>query len=145
MTQTIKIKKLYEDSQLPIQASKEAAAYDVYCHRVRFKDGVAICYLGIAMQPPKGYRICLVARSSLSKYGYVLGNHFGIGDPDYTGEYQFRFRPIPRNGTIEPFPYNPGDRIGQIFLEEIIPTTFEEVEELDSTQRGSGGFGSTGK
>ena len=121
------------------------------------------------MTPPEGYRICLIPRSSLSNYNWVLGNHFGIGDEDYTGEYQFRFRPIPRSiysdsslekeydygntyqyvkteSTLEfdEFPFKPGDRIGQIFLEEVIPIEFEEVEELSITERSTGGYGSTG-
>lgn len=140
-----KIKKLYEDSIVPEKMSEEAGALDIYCHRVDIKDGVFVCYTGIAMTPPKGYRIALVPRSSLSKYSYVLGNHYGVGDRDFTGEYQFRFRPINTNkGEILQFPYNKGDRIGQMFLEKVIDFEFEEVDSLEETKRGDGGYGSTG-
>lgn len=103
------------------------------------------------MSPPKGYRIALVPRSSLTKYSYVLGNHYGVGDADFTGEYCLKFRGIPVEtsyvGTAlryEPFPYKEGDRIGQMFLEKVIEFEFEEVAELTETERGTGAYGSTG-
>ena len=70
---------------------------------------------------------------------------------DYLGEYQYRFRCIPYKKMLlsdaleyERFPFKVGDRIGQIYLEEVIPIEFEEVEELSETIRGTGGFGSSG-
>ena len=151
----IKIKKLYNDSKIPIKMSEKAGAYDIFCHSVeKLDEDFYICKTGIAMTPPEGYRICLVPRSSLTKYKWILGNHFGIGDEDFSGEYQFRFRGIPknyndsfgyRNFSYEDFPFKEGDRIGQIFLEEVIPIEFEEVEELSETERSNLGFGSSGK
>ena len=79
-----------------------------------------------------------------------MQNSPGLGDPDYTGEYAFRFRAIPAlTGynhffTYPEIPFNVGDRIGQMYLEEIIPIEFEEVGDLPKTVRGDGGFGSTG-
>ena len=71
-------------------------------------------------------------------------------NPDFLGQYRYVFTSIPYRKSIDEelqhpdFPYKVGDRIGQIYLEEIIPIEFQEVEELEQTQRGSGGFGSTG-
>ena len=151
----VKIKKLYEDSIIPKKITQDAGAYDVYCHRIeKVEDDLVICYTGICLQPPSGYRICLVPRSSLTNHKWILGNHFGIGDADYTGEYQFRFRAIPAfikslNGIMsylnyQNFPFKAGDRIGQLFLEKIDEIEFIEVEELSETERNTGGFGSSG-
>ena len=141
----IKFKKLHPDAKMPVKSTEFAGAYDVFCTKVELstnKNGhpLFICYTGLAMQPPIGYRIKLHARSSISKYSIFLANSVGIGDADYTGEYQFRFA---CTGYVK-CPYEPGDRIGQIYLEKEIPTIFEEVEELTKYDR-EGGFGSTGK
>lgn len=98
----------------------------------------------------------------MTKTKWILQNSPGLGDCDYRGEYQYRFRAIPafftrieyknnvhtgRTDALQytKFPFNVGDRIGQIYLEEVIPIEFEEVEELSNTSRGEGGFGHTGK
>ena len=83
----------------------------------------------------------------------MLANGIGVVDSDYRGEWEFRFVPVTyiRNIALqkvpdqEDFPYKAGDRVGQIFLEKVIEMDFIEVEELTSTTRGEGGFGSTGK
>jgi len=157
----VKIKKLHPDAKVPEKGSDLAGGWDVFCTEVvKESDDFVICKLGIALQPDKGFKVTLVPRSSLTKTRWILQNMPGLGDPDYTGEYQYRFRAIPfakvyytddlmKNMKIESaypeFPFKPGDRVGQIYLEEIIPIEFEEVEELEETGRGSGGFGSTGK
>lgn len=160
----IKVKKLAYNAQLPKRSTEKAGAWDVFCTEVeRIQEDEYICHTGLSMTPPQGHRICLVPRSSLTKHRWVLGNHFGIGDEDYTGEYQLRFRGIPKYVDLvgysdsshfqegsnykldyDCFPYKVGDRIGQIFLEEVIPIEFEEVSELKDSVRGEGGFGSTG-
>lgn len=157
---TVKFKKLHPDAKIPEQGSVLAGGWDVFCTEVvKESDDFVICKLGFALQPPPNYKVTLVPRSSLTKTKWMLQNMPGLGDPDYTGEYQYRFRALPTSWILEvnyigertakftyqEFPYQPGDRIGQIYLEEIIPIEFEVVEELDSTDRGTGGFGSTGK
>lgn len=151
----IKIKKLHKDAQIPKQATELAGGWDVVVTEIiQEADDFVICKLGFALQPPSNYKITLVPRSSLTKTKWLLQNSPGLGDPDYLGEYQYRFRCIPinyndsfghRNFDYQLFPFNVGDRIGQIYLEEIIPIEFEEVEELSITERNDGGFGSTGK
>lgn len=149
----IKVKKIHPNAKIPTRATEYSGGWDVYCTEVgpRANDFV-ICKTGLAMQPPPGYKITLVPRSSLTGTNWILQNSPGLGDPDYIGEYQFRFRAIPigkgpyiTDFMYSEFPYKPGDRIGQMYLEEIIPIQFQIVEELEETNRGSGGFGSTGK
>jgi dUTP pyrophosphatase len=155
----VKIKKLHKDAVLPKQATELAAGHDVIATEIiQEADDFVVCKLGFALTPPPGYKVVLVPRSSLTKTKWILQNSPGQGDEDFTGEYQYRFRAIPdkiklelnkftrsKSELIYPlFPYNVGDRIGQIFLEEVIKFEFEEVSELSDTERGSNGWGSTG-
>lgn len=149
----LKIKKLHSNAVIPKQASELAGGWDVTCTEIVQKSpDFIICKLGFALQPPAGYRVILVPRSSFTKTKWIMQNAPGTGDADYLGEYQYRLRALPiRNnilGTAFEYPEVPfkvGDRIGQIYLEEVIPIEFEEVEELTETERGTNGFGSTGK
>lgn len=156
----VKIKKLHKNAVIPKKATNLAAGYDVVVTEIeKVSDDFVICKLGFALTPPSGYKVVLVPRSSLTKTRWILQNSPGQGDEDYTGEYQFRFRAIPENVEQKGgdygssiyweleyplFPYVIGDRIGQIFIEKVIDITFEEVNELSETERGSGGFGSSG-
>lgn len=144
----IKIKKLHPNAVIPKQASELAGGWDVTCTEIiQEADDFVICKLGFALQPPPNYKITLVPRSSITKTNWILQNSPGLGDPDYLGEYQYRFRCIPNVSPnpfkYQEFPYKIGDRIGQLYLEEIIPINFVEVEELSDTERGTQGFGST--
>jgi dUTP pyrophosphatase len=146
----VKIKKLHPNAVIPKQASELAGGWDVTCTEIIQESAdFVICKLGFALQPPPNYKITLVPRSSITKTHWILQNSPGLGDPDYLGEYQYRFRCIPNVSPnpfqYQEFPYNVGDRIGQLYLEEIIPINFIEVEELSDTERGTGGFGSSGK
>ena len=166
----IKYKKLNENFVLPFQAHTNDGGFDVTCTEIIQEDeDFVICKIGFACELPEGYKLTLVPRSSFTKTKWVLQNTPGLGDPSYTGEYQYRFRAIPisivkngnfftrliekfRGNQIEKytigypeFPYKVGDRIGQVYLESVIPTTWVEVSELNATERGDGGFGSTNK
>lgn len=146
----VNFKPLHPNCHLPAKATELAAGWDVTCTEIeQSNEDFVICKLGFALTPPSNYRIVLVPRSSLTKTHWVLQNSPGTGDPDYTGEYQYRFRAIPtgiEDGrlTYEPFPYKVGERIGQIYLQKIIDIKFEIKINLNETTRGAGGFGSTG-
>ncbi len=146
----INIKKLHIDAQIPNKASKFAGGWDVTATEIIYdSENFVICKLGFALQPPTNYKVTLVPRSSLTKSNWILQNSPGLGDPDYIGEYQYRFRCMPVNIIdnklqYESFPYIIGDRIGQIYLEKIIPMQFHYVDTLVNTIRGAGGFGHTG-
>ena len=80
----IKIKKLYKDSKLPIKGSEKAACWDVYCHSMEVKEnGKVYCKIGLAMQPPEGYKIVIVPRSNLTKHYWIINNSPIQGDEDY--------------------------------------------------------------
>ena len=155
----VKIKKFHKDAVTPKQATEFAGGWDVTVTEIKkVEDDLVICKLGFALQLPKGYKLTLVPRSSLTKTHWVLQNSPGLGDCDYRGEFQLRFRGIPigyeknpfknmgetvSNLTYEQFPFKIGDRVGQAYLEEVIPMEFKVVDELSETKRGEGGFGST--
>lgn len=139
----IKFKKLYADSKLPVKGSLDAACYDVYAHSSDYTYPGKVTYnLGFATEIPKGYRAVIVPRSNLSKHKWVLGNSIGIIDSDYRGEWMVNFHSL--RGDYQTPPYAVGERIAQVYFEPILDVEFEEVDDISDTQRGSGGFGSTG-
>lgn len=150
----VKFKKLHKDAKLPTQGSVEAGGWDVYVTEIELAPNMVntyICKLGFALEVPKGYRVILVPRSSITKTNLIQQNSPGLGDSDYRGEYQYRFKQLPygvdsenENLLYPIFPIEVGDRIGQIYLEEVIDIEFIESD-LTETERGEGGFGSTGK
>ncbi|MFR5898062.1 MAG: dUTP diphosphatase [Neglectibacter timonensis] len=97
---------------------------------------------GIAVAVPTGYMGCIYARSGLaSKHGLAPANCVGIVDSDYRGEVKVALH----NYSNEPYIVDVGDRIAQLVIQPISLCTPVEVEELDETDRGVGGFGSSGK
>lgn len=96
---------------------------------------------GIAIQLPPGYEAQVRPRSSISKKSLVLINSPGTIDSDYTGEIIVRFKEVDNRNDI----YSVGERIAQIVIVPVPAVSFVEVDELESTKRGSGGFGSTGR
>ena len=139
----IKIKKLYEDSVIPTRGSEYAAGYDLYAH-----EGVTIqphetakIGTGVAIQPPKNSFGAVFARSGLAaKQGLRPANCVGVCDYDYTGEYIVALH----NDSNEERVVEKGERIGQVLFLPYANVTFVEVDELEETERGDGGFGSTG-
>jgi dUTP pyrophosphatase len=149
----VKIKKLHPNATIPKQATELAGGWDVTVTEIQTFEGdddIVICKLGFALQLPKGYKLTLVPRSSITNTKWFIQNSPGLGDGDFLQEYQLRFRALPiEYGYDFPyikypeFPYKVGDRVGQVYLEEVIPIEFEEVEEFDITND-RGGYGSTG-
>lgn len=139
----IKIKKLYEDSVIPTRGSEYAAGYDLYAHEgATIKPhGTAKIGTGVAIQPPKDTFGAVFARSGLAaKQGLRPANCVGVCDYDYTGEYIVALH----NDSNEERVIEKGERIGQVVFIPYVNVTFVEVDELDATERGAGGFGSTG-
>jgi dUTP pyrophosphatase len=146
----VKIKKFRDNAQLPQKMTEGAACFDVFASDIeKVEEDYYICKLGIGLTPPKGYKVVLVPRSSLTKTRWMIINTPAQGDEDFYHEYQLRFRAFP-GGLIwntndlyyEEFPFKVGDRIGQMFIEKVIDFEFEEVDELIVTDR-LGGYGST--
>ena len=145
----IKLQKTTEDARMPIKGTADAACYDVYAHSITVSnDGKVTVGLGFKTEIPKGYKGIIVPRSNLTKYFWVLNNSYGVIDADYRGEWMAIFTPVPIlsgivSGTTS-FPYGVGDRVAQIYFEVILPITFDVVPELEQSDRGEAGFGSTG-
>jgi|ERR1044072_7644338 dUTP pyrophosphatase len=152
---TIRVKKLNEKAVIPRNMSIDAACFDLVATEIIQEDEnlVTVKY-GFATQIPVGYKVCIAPRSNLTHKGWIMGNSPAQIDADYRGEWMSKFESIPVNinqkmsgmTLLYPdFPYKIGDRVCQCWVEKIVDTEFEEVEELTSTIRGSGSFGSTGK
>lgn len=139
----IKIKKLHEDSVIPTRGSEYAAGYDLYAHEgatIKPHETAKIG-TGVAIQPPKDTFGAVFARSGLAaKQGLRPANCVGVCDYDYTGEYIVALH----NDSNEERVIEKGERIGQVVFIPYVNVTFVEVDELDATERGAGGFGSTG-
>jgi dUTP pyrophosphatase len=139
----VKFKKLKENAKLPTKGSVEAGAYDVYATSIEYIGRDTFSYgLGFAVEIPNGYRLMIVPRSSFTKTNYLMQNTPAIIDSDFRAEISLRFRSL--SATKVP-PYGIGERIAQCYLEKVIDIEFEETSTLTDSERGSGGYGSTGK
>jgi dUTP pyrophosphatase len=137
----VKIKKLHQDAVIPVYAKPGDAGLDLTAiSEVWNKDNTMVTYgTGLAVEIPEGYVGLLFPRSSVSKTTLNLANSVGVIDSGYRGEIMFKFRYL-EEGMI----YDIEERIGQLIIMPYPQVEFEEVEELSSTERGEGGFGSTG-
>lgn len=140
----VKIKKMSENAIMPEYASVGSAGADLYnaSGEVTVGAGESVAIgTGIAMQIPEGYVGLVYARSGLAcKSGLAPANKVGVIDSDYRGEIKV----VLYNHSKEARTVASGERIAQIVIAPFIRCEFEEGE-IDSTQRGEGGFGSTGK
>ena len=143
----IEIKKLNENAQIPTRGSEKAAGYDLYaCIE---EDSITIpahstvkIGTGLAIAVPDGYFGAIFARSGLAaKQGLRPANCVGVADSDYRGEYIVALH----NDTDEDKVIAKNERIAQLVIMPYLSVEFEEVDTLDETERGAGGFGSTGK
>ncbi len=132
-----------EGLDLPHYATTGAAGMDVVsAEDVTLAPGARHAVAtGLALAIPPGYEIQVRPRSGLAlKHAITVPNTPGTIDSDYRGELKV----IMINHGSEPFPIARGDRVAQLVLAPVIQAVWDEVEELDETERGAGGFGSTG-
>lgn len=141
----IKIKKLKDNAVVPTRGSKYAAGADLYSaeNDLYIEDRQTVMIgTGIAMEIPKGYVGLVYARSGLAcKEGLAPANKVGVIDSDYRGEIKVALY----NQSGQKKLVKKGERIAQIVIAPFLAPEFTEVSELDETDRGEGGFGSTGK
>ncbi len=140
----LKIKKLDERATIPTYGTVDAAAADLYAlldNETTINPGEMVMIgTGLAMEIPKGYVGLIYARSSLgSKKGLAPANKVGVIDADYRGEVKVPLY----NHSKEPQTVSPNERIAQIIFTPYLKADFKEVDTLDETIRGAGGFGST--
>lgn len=137
----VKIKKLVKGAVIPSYAKSGDAGMDLTATSV-WREDDNICYgTGIAMEIPKGYVGLVFPRSSNSKKDLFLTNSVGVIDSGFRGEITFKFKSFFGTDKI----YNIGDRVGQIIIMPYPNIEFVEVDELSETERGCGGYGSTGR
>ena len=137
------VKILNEYAQLPTRGSKDAAGLDLYCpfHIKVPADSQKKIPLGVAVEIPKGYMGLLVPRSSMSKTPLRCANSVGVIDADYRGELSISYENI----SCSDYTIARGDRIAQLIIVPIAIVDVEEAQTLSETERGDGGYGSTGK
>jgi dUTP pyrophosphatase len=139
----VKIKKLDKSATIPSYAKSGDAGLDLTSiSKSKEKNGMYTYGTGLAIEIPEGYVGLLFPRSSLSKYDLMLTNHVGVVDSGFRGEITFKFKQV---GSYIPREYEIGDRVGQLLIIPYPQIELEEVTDLNETERGSGGFGHTGK
>lgn len=154
----IKLKRLSNDAVIPQRMTEGSAGFDMTASSMEY-DSILDCYIyhtDIAVEIPKGYVGLAFPRSSNRKTEAYLANSVGVIDSDYRGEIMFCYKlrtsakinkdisAIEREWYGTGAPYSKGDRIGQLVIVPIPDITFKEVSELSNTDRGQGGYGSTG-
>lgn len=140
---SVKIKRLHPDAVIPRYAKPGDAGMDLTATSIEFDHEKKIITYGtsIAVEIPKGYVGLIYPRSSVYKTSLVLANHVGVIDSGYRGEIMFKYRVLNEDWRDI---YDVGDRIGQIIITPYPQILFTEVENLSTSERGVGGYGSTG-
>ena len=142
----VAVKKLREGAILPTFGSNEAAGADLYAcleQDVTIAPGETVFVpTGLAMELPRGYAGLIYARSGLAcKRGLAPANKVGVVDSDYRGEFIVALH----NHGSQPQTISHGERIAQLVVTPVLIPEYIEVETLSDTQRGTSGFGSTGR
>lgn len=148
-----KVKRLTPTAKMPEKTHLNDTGYDIFADRVEDKGSQIKVYTGIAIQPPPPYYIEIFPRSSICKKHLQLANSVAIIDYDYRGEIVLVFNKIPDgilDSTYITYPdyankIEVGEKIAQMVVRWRFDADFVEVNELEDSNRGSGGFGSTGK
>lgn len=141
----MKFKQLHPNIILPTKGSEAAGGYDIYMpyDTVLAKNSKKLIGLGFKAAVPQGYVAMILPRSGAgAKHGVELVNTCGVIDADYRGEWMAMLTLKPGH---EPLEVTEGDRLLQFVLVPALSVTPEWVDELDDTERGEGGFGSSGK
>ncbi|MCD8094721.1 MAG: dUTP diphosphatase [Ruminococcus sp.] len=143
----LRVKRLRESAQLPKRMTADSAGFDLFAcvdEPITIAKGqtekipTGIC---VSLDAESGYVLLIYARSSLAaKHGIAPANCVGVVDLDYRGEI---FIPLHNSSSFD-FTVNDGERVAQLVVTPIVTPEIVEADELDETQRGSGGFGSTG-
>lgn len=147
----VKIKKLSENAVIPKYAHSTDAGLDLTAVSIEYKDGVYIYGTGLAIEIPEGYVGLIFPRSSNFKQDLWLTNSVGVIDSGYRGEIKFMFKDVNVNKILSPGEFDEhkkwqvGDRIGQLIIMPYPSIELIEVNELSNSDRGDGGFGSSGR
>ena len=136
----VNIKRLHKNATIPFYAKESDAGMDLVITDIKGETEWDISYgFGISMEIPEGFMGLVFPRSSIRKTDLILSNSVGVIDAGYRGEIQATFKKT--GGAV----YKIGDRGAQRIITPHPIIEWNEVNELNNTERGEGGFGSTGK
>mgnify|MGYP001322002412 FL=1 len=136
----VKIQRVRSGAVIPRYAKAGDAGMDLYAVEKEWDDhGNSVFFTGLAMEIPEGYVGLIFPRSSISKTPHNLRNSVGVIDSGYRGEIMVKF-----GGNSTPTSYKAGDRVAQIIIMPYPEVRFVESSSLSESDRGTGGFGSTG-
>lgn len=138
---SLKFKKLHPEAVLPSYAKPGDAGLDITATSVQVSDKFVQYGTGISVEIPEGHVGLIFPRSSVTKQDLMLKNSVGVIDAGYRGEIMFRFKSVKPHEMH----YEIGDKIGQLIVLPIPTMNPVFVDDLSDTERGDGGFGSTGK
>lgn len=141
----VKVKRLVSEAVLPKKAHGADAGYDLTAVsvEVRNQGKIIVYHTGLAFDIPEGWCGKVYPRSSVRDYDLALANCVGIIDSGYHGEVTLSFRRMA--SWVAKNIYAKGDRVGQIVFERVKDADFQEVTMFNESERGAGGYGSTGK
>lgn len=141
----VKVKKLHSSAVIPQYQSQGAAGFDLHCLDFRVSilpDNTEVVETGLAMEIPPGYELQIRPRSGLAiMYGCYIANSPATIDSDYRGPIKI----LITNNTKSVIEFTCGERIAQGVLKRVSRAMFFEAQELEETERGDGGLGSTGR
>lgn len=140
----VNYKKTSIDAKSPISAYQDAAAHDLYAVSVKHTGSYIEYDTGLIFELPPNSVGLICSRSSISNYDLVLCNGIGVLDSDYRGTVKLRFKVVNFSNYTAPKIYEVGDKIGQLMVLKKEPVTMVEVVDVNTTERGEGGFGSSG-
>lgn len=143
----LKVKKLNPEAVLPNYATDGSNGLDLTATAVVVHPDYVEVRTAISVEIPKGYVGLLFPRSSITKTNMILGNSVGVIDSDYRGEIMFRFKVLDDpNMSVFKYAkiYKQGEKVGQLLLVAAPKLEVIEVKDLVETERGDGGFGSSG-
>lgn len=159
MSLEVKFKKLRPEAVLPSKANESDAAYDLTAVAVEIMPRYISYKLGFSTEIPVGWCAKIYPRSSISNYDLVQANSVGIVDAGYRGEWEVRHKiGVPIVGVLpellsesqvkesseESLLYKAGDRVAQVVFEKTVDAKWIEQHDLQESERGEGGFGSSG-
>lgn len=143
----VKFKKVHPDAVVPFMATSGAACFDLSCvgEPVYDNHGDVTLRTGLAFELPEGYVMMVYSRSGHGfKHGITLANGTGVIDSDYRGEVMVKLTAATAKGQEYLDNIQPGERVAQAMIIPVPAIEFVEGD-LNETERGTGGFGSTGK
>ena len=142
----VRIKKLNEKAVMPTKAHATDAGFDLYCtsKEIDWTKRQIVCHTGLALEIPEGHVGLMFPRSSVSNKPLMMANSVGVVDSCYRGEVTAKFNITDTRQSAFSH-YQEGDRIAQMIIIPYPAIEFEETDSLSESDRGTGGYGSTGR